>query len=952
MNWALPTRPIAISVISLAILLPTTVMSAAEEATQLAPVDLEFFEKNVRPILVARCYECHSDKESNGGLTLDNKLAILDGGDTGAALVPGKPDESLLIEAIRYGNRDLQMPPKNRLPDAEIAILEEWVGRGAPDPRVAAVDAAPLPVGMSIAAGRRFWSFRPVSNPQIPSVNLNATPNGGNLNGSSTEGLIANPIDAFILAELEKNGLQPSPTADKRTLLRRMTFDLIGLPPTRQEIQDFLDDKSPDATRKVIDRLLDSPQYGVRWGRHWLDVARYADSNGLDENLALGNAWRYRDYVITAFNDDKPYDQFVTEQIAGDLIPHATLDSKTATGFLVLGAKVLAEPDREKLFMDTIDEQLDATGKVFLGLTVGCARCHDHKFDPIKQTDYYALAAILKSTKTYASTNTGAIKHWHEYEFPTAAEKVELKKVQAEIGRLNGAASAYKNQATAKLRAAVKAQAVEYLIAATRFGVDATLTDVIAIAEPMGLHPRILHHCRLHLAYNQDHPFFETWHKLQQHEKHSEAVAAHYRPMFTAAEVALAKKKETDAAATAVDDPALQMVHSAVNDASGFLAIPPKPEFAFDAETLQAYYKLLEAARVYESAAPDVPSIMGVSESAVVEALPIHIRGSHLNLGEPVAREFPEVMRLSPVRPIFPSQQSGRLELARWMTSSQNPLTARVYVNRIWGWHFGRGIVGTTENFGKLGDRPSHPALLDWLARHFMQQGWSTKEMHRLIMTSYAYQRSAVHPSPSMAADFDPDNRLLWKAPLRRHEAEVIRDSILAVAGRLDYSIGGKTVPLRNRQFVFNHTSVDHTRYESLRRAAYLPVIRNNVYAFFAQFDFPDPTMPTGSRNSTVVAPQALLLMNSDLVMDSAETFAGHLLSLTQDMPKRIQAGYEICYGREPTTIELKRVAQFIDNATAEGRVNSEEISPEVEQRAWALFCQAMFASNEFIYVK
>jgi hypothetical protein len=382
------------------------------------------------------------------------------------------------------------------------------------------------------------------------------------------------------------------------------------------------------------------------------------------------------------------------------------------------------------------------------------------------------------------------------------------------------------------------------------------------------------------------------------------------------------------------------------------LAVPPKPEFAFDAETLAQYDELMEEARVFESRAADVPAAMGVVDGNVLTSLPIHIRGSHRNLGDPVEREFPAVMRASEVRPIFPANQSGRLELARWMASSQHPLTARVYVNRIWRWHFGVGLVKSTENFGALGDRPSHPELLDWLARRFIESGWSTKELHRLILSSSVYRMASSHAQQESAAGIDPENRLLWKFHLQRLEPEQIRDAILATTGRLDESIDGKTVPLRNRQFVFNHTSVDHTKYDSLRRAIYLPVIRNNLYTLFEQFDYPDPTMPTGSRNSTVVAPQALLLMNSELVMDSADELASQLLSESASDSSRIELAYLTLLGRRPSETENNRALRFIDDIASGALTDSATVDPEALRRAWALFCQSLFASNEFMYLR
>jgi hypothetical protein len=903
---------------------------------------LEFFEKDVRPLLVRHCYECHSEGDVDGGLNLDSKGGVAKGGDSGAAVVAGEPDKSLLIEAVRYQNRDLQMPPKGRLPDAEIAILEKWVRLGVPDSRTQSHPGAVRPTGMSIDEGRKFWSFKPVADPAIPDV-------------QKTD-WVQTPIDAFVLARLEERKTRPAERADRRTLIRRVTFDLIGLPPTPEEIAAFLADESTDAFEKVVERLLESPQYGVRWGRHWLDVARYADSNGLDENLAFGNAWRYRDYVVDSFNDDKPFDRFLIEQLAGDLVPGANRETKTATGFLVLGAKVLAEPDKEKLFMDTIDEQLDTVGKAFLGMTIGCVRCHDHKFDPLKQTDYYALAAILKSTSTFGDTQTGVIKHWHEYSFATEEELAELKKVDAELAKLNSAASSFKNKATTKLRDDARTKAAEYLMAAASFSPDTSLTEVAAIAEPLGLHPRILHHCRLHMQYHADDPVFAKWHELKNtagvtDDETAKQIETHYRLLFEKVEAALAEARKKDAKATKIDDENLEAARAALYDLSGFLAVPPKPEFAFDEETLAEYYRLMEEARLAESNAPDEPSVMGVTDGTVLTSLPIHIRGSHRNFGEPVAREFPEVMRTSTVRPILPKNQSGRLELARWMASTQHPLTARVFVNRVWRWHFGTGIVSSTENFGRLGDRPSHPELLDWLARRFMEGGWSTKELHRLILSSSVYQMASSNADLTIA-ESDPENRLLWKFGLQRLEAEQIRDSILAVSGRLNPELSGKTIPLRNRQFVFNHTSVDHTKYDSLRRSLYLPIIRNNVYSLFSQFDFPDPTMPTGSRNATVVAPQALLMMNSGLVMDSADHLASLLMSETLDNSRRVEIAYERAFGRLPSVSESKRSLAFISELTSAALADAASVDAKAEQSAWSMFCQSLFASNEFIYLR
>ena len=905
-----------------------------------SPEQLEFFEKQVRPVLVEHCYECHSER-ADGGLQLNSREGLLRGGDSGAALISGDLNASLLIEAVRYQNLDFQMPPQGKLAAAQIAVLEKWVKMGAPDPRQEKITAR-LPVGMSTEAGRKFWSFQPVSNPAVPDAGEHA--------------FVKNPIDAFVLKRLVDQGLQPAPPARPRTLIRRLYMNLVGVPPTPEQVDKYLADTSPRSTQALIDHLLHSPSYGERWGRHWLDVARYADSNGLDENLAFGNAWRYRDYVINAFNGDRPFNRFLIEQLAGDLLPDVTEETRVATGFLVLGAKVLAEPDREKLTMDTIDEQIDTTGKVFMGMSLGCVRCHDHKFDPIKQRDYYALAAIFKSTKTFGDSNTGAIKHWHEYVFETGDDLKEFKVIDAEIARLKKEASDWKNSAMAKLRVAANEKATEYLIASTEFGISDSLVRITEVADRYGLHPRILHHCRRHLEFNQQDAVFKPWHQVQKSHsdtaQKADAIQKIYGPLFAAAVGGEVVKESLnlDFVIKSLVLPDAKLVEAALKDRSGFLTVPPKPEFAFDDETLAEYDRRMEAARIYESKARDVPAAMGVSDDTVLARLPIHIRGSHLNLGEEVGRDFPEVMRNSNVRPVFPKNQSGRLEFARWMASTQHPLTARVYVNRVWRWHFGEGLARTTENFGVLGDLPSHPELLDWLAHWFMESGWSTKDLNRLILGSNTYRMSALHPQNSVATKVDPDNRLLWKFRMQRLEPEQIRDSILAISGRLERTMAGKTVPLRNRQFVFNHTSVDHTRYDSLRRAVYLPVIRNNLYTMFEQFDFPDPTMPTGDRSETVVAPQALLLMNSDLVLDSADALAQSLLQLSASDASRVEIAYQRVLGRNPNERESRRAIDFVAQIRSGAKLNAGAVDDQWISKGWSLFCQSLFASNEFMY--
>lgn len=891
----------------------------------LAPEKLEFFESKVRPILVQRCYECHSGQESNGGLRLDYREGLLKGGDSGPALQADEPQGSLLLRAIRYQNADLQMPPSGKLDASEIEVLETWVAQGAFDPRADLPSgSSDKPQGMSIQDGRNFWSMMPLKPVEVPRA-VDAD-------------WCRNPIDAFVLKELDSNGLRPSPESSRREILRRVTLGLIGLVPESQEYKAFEQDTAPEAYERQVDRLLSSEQYGVRFGRHWLDVARYSDSNGLDENIAYGNAWRYRDYVVEAFNSDKPFDRFIEEQIAGDLLPDADRQSKTATGFLVLGAKVLAEPDRDKLTMDTIDEQLDTIGKAFMGMTLGCARCHDHKFDPIKQRDYYALAAILKGTKTFGDSNFGAIKHWNEISYANPQEKEQLKAIDAQIAEKNGAWNKLKSEAIGKLREQVRKQAADYLAVASKLTSEATLNEWAQVGEELKLHPRVLANSRRYLDNHRQEPLFAKWHELAGHGDH-QAIRDYYQELFERALGEWEKAKAADAQVKKLEDSTLEAARVALGDVGGFLAIPAKMEHALDQESLVKIHELAESARLFESAAPDETSVMGVADKGVVDGLAIHIRGSYRNLGDVVPRGFPEVMVSQGATPIFSRHSSGRLELARWLANATHPLTARVIVNRVWRWHFGRGLVESTENFGVLGDRPSHPELLDYLARWFIESGWSIKELNRLILTSSTYRMSSVHPEAQSALAIDPENRLRWHYKLERMDAEPLRDSILQVAGRLDCQLGGKSVPLRNRQFVFDHTSIDHTKYDSIRRTVYLPIIRNHLYSLLEQFDFPDPTMPVGSRNTSMVSVQMLLLMNADWIIDSASLLARRSQEFSSEPSRRIDWLFETVLGRAPKEHEQRR---FLDAISA-GQASGED--------PWVTLAHNLLICSEFIYV-
>ena len=926
---------LGIAALNIVLITAPVVWAQDPEANSLTPQQVEFFESKVRPLLVEHCYECHSGAEEQGGLRLDNRQGLRQGGDTGPAINEERLGESLILRAVGYEDFDLQMPPSGKLPAESIRVFEEWVKSGAGDPRVLDPNATQAS-GMSVEQGREFWSMRPVTKPKVPIDSIDSLDDWG-----------GNPIDAFIAQRLKVSGLSPAMPASRRELLKRLSFDLIGLPPTLDELEAFEQDNAPGAVERQIDRLLDSPQYGVRYGRHWLDVARYSDSNGLDENIAYGNAWRYRDYVVDSMNADKPFNRFIEEQIAGDLLPDANRESITGTGYLVLGAKVLAEPDREKLTMDTIDEQLDALGKTFLGMTFGCVRCHDHKFDPVKQRDYYAMAAILRGTKTFGDSNFGAIKHWNERSFATDEEKQRLKEIDAQVAAANGAWNKLKSEGMQRLRDQVRSDAAEYLAITATLSADATLNQWAQAAVQSstgkgegakGLHPRVLANARRYLDSHSESELFQVW-----REKGAagdfEGIRSFYQNLFAQVHSEWEKAKAIDAGVKSLADPMLESARVALGDPSGFLAIPAKMEHALDDETLAKIHREAESARLFESSAPDETAVMAVADKGVVDGIPIHIRGSYRNLGAKVDRGFPEVMNPPGNDLIFSATSSGRLEFARWIASSSHPLTARVIVNRVWRWHFGVGLVSTTENFGVLGTPPSHPELLDYLARWFVESGWSLKALHRLILSSSTYQMASQHSDAQRAMSIDPENRLLWRFEMQRLSAEQLRDSILFTSDMLDLRLGGKSVPLRNRQFVFDHTSIDHTKYESHRRTVYLPIIRNHLFTLFEQFDFPDPTMPIGDRQTTTVSPQMLLLMNAPWVLESASHLAQSSSGIASDPTQRAQWLINKIFGRSATQTELQRIVEYVG------------IGATDEQNRWELVSQNLLISSESIYV-
>jgi hypothetical protein len=906
---------------------------------------VEFFEKNVRPVLVEHCYRCHAtNTKQRGGLALDTREAVRKGGDSGPALVAGKPNESLLVKAVRYSD-SLKMPPKGKLPDAAVAELVKWVEMGAPDPRTAAVVARKG--GMDIEAGRKFWSFQPARDVGPPPVKDAAWPRGD--------------IDRFILSRLEAKGLKPVADADRATLLRRVSYDLIGLPPAPEEIEAFVKDESPEAYEKVVDRLLASPHYGERWGRHWLDVARFAESSGGGRSLLFKDAWRYRDYVIAAFNKDKPYDRFVQEQIAGDLLPPATpeqrQDGLTATGFLVLGPTNYERQDKDALEMDVIDEQLDTMGRTLLGMTIGCARCHDHKFDPIPTKDYYALAGIFKSTQTLIHENVSrwvdrplpmppeleAAAKKHDQAVATLKEKIRLAKAaDAKAGKEPVVGKVIKpGDLPGIVLDDSKAKKVGewthskfsnnyigdgYLHDGNAGKGGKTLTFVPEIPKAGKYEVRLAYAPGTSRATKVPVSVLHVDGEFDGHVNMQETPPIDGRFVSigtfrfnTNGQWFVMVSNEDTTGHVTVD--AVQLLPE--DEDKGTSDAKPKPVTA-DVKKLEAELKKLT------ESGPDRPTAMGVQEAAKVENCPVAIRGNIHNKGEVVPRGFLQVATRGQA-PSIPAKESGRRELAMWLTSTDNPLTARVMANRVWHWLFGAGLVRTVDEFGTTGEPPSHPELLDHLAIRFARDGWSVKKLVRSVVLSRTYRLSSAPQKEALAAD--PENRLLWRQNRRRLDAEAIRDTILVVSGKLDRTVGGPNVR--------KGTSSEYGYvFDDVRRSVYTPVFRNRLLELFEAFDFPDPNLVMGKRNVSTVATQALYLMNSPFLMEQARHAAKAALASSVGDENRVERAYRVTLGRLPTPREKEIALEAVS-----GKMNAEQLA------AWERLYQALFASIDFRYV-
>jgi cytochrome c553 len=943
---------------------------------------VQFFEQRIRPVLVKHCYKCHSAeaKKPKGGLLLDTRAGSLKGGDSGPAVVPGKVVESLIIKALRHD--ELYMPPDEKLPDDVIADFERWIKMGAPDPREGA--SATVQTKIDLEAGRKFWAFQPVQKSPLPAQ----APAPGAGAWPRTD------IDCFILAALAAKGVKPAPDADRAVLVRRATVALTGLPPTPEELDAAQNDTSPEWFAKVVDRLLSSPAFGERWGRHWLDVARYADSNGKDENLTFHEAFRYRDYVIASFNADKPFNQFIMEQIAGDLLPGETQAVKdeqlTATGFLVVGPKVLADRDFVKRKMDVVDEQVDTVGKVFLGLTLGCARCHDHKFDPVPTTDYYALAGIFASTRTLDGIKLGnaVVSGWMVRPLGPGGEaqftalKDHQKKVQGvadQIKKVQAELKTHEDKGTMRVAAG--------LLGIT---VDDKEAKLVGTWKPSTYSRPYVGDGYIHDDKTgkgeKSVTFTPKLPKAGEYEVYISYTASKGRSTKTPVTVRAAEGEKTVLVNQEVPPKLDGLFHLigkyrfeagtagsvtiSNKDTDGYVivdavrwvptgALGSDPEMAMGvpqevkqkiADAQARLKQLQEEEKRLKAAAPPTPlMVMAVRDEAKPADLRINIRGNPHQLGDAVPRGFLAVL---PAGPQVSASQSGRLELAKWLADPANPLTARVYVNRVWKHLFGEGIVRTVDNFGIQGERPTHPELLDYLARRFMDNGWSTKKLVREIMLSRTYQLASGGRQPSVVEllKADPENKLFGRANRRRLEAEVIRDAMLLVSGKLDRTAGGSAVTTLGERAIDNNSQggLQQQMDSSTRRSVYLPVIRNDLPKIFEVFDFADPDVATGRRDATTVATQALYLMNSPFVLEQAQQTARRLLTLPSDSD-RLTDLYRRALGRAPTAKETEVALRFLSQFPKSVKSQAKPADPVLE--AWTALCQSVFGCTEFRFV-
>jgi hypothetical protein len=896
---------------------------------------LDFFEKKVRPLLAEHCSRCHGrEGKVKGGLRLDNRAGLLKGGESGPALVPGKPDESLLIKAVRYADPDLRMPPKGKLAAAAVADLERWVALGAPMPKDTVARA---PAGIDFAAARRHWAYQPVRKPSLPAVKDRAW--------------AAAPLDFFILARLEEKGLTPSAPADRRTLLRRVSFDLIGLPPTAAEIEAFEQDTSPEAYEKVVDRLLASPRHGERWARHWLDVARYADTK--DGVLMYGfdrirpYAYTYRDYVIRALNEDTPFDRFVHEQLAADQIePKVEPWRLGAMGFLTLGRMF------DNNVHDVLDDRIDTVTRGLLGLTVACARCHDHKYDAIPTTDYYSLYGVFASSEAPLelplTERPESLPGAAEFEKSVAPKRAALRK--------------FLDDQYALLSETARQRVGDYLVHVATKPPDPLETAIYFLSlAPEDLRPPIINRWRRYLERHAraDDPVLGPWYDLMKLPEvefagRAQAVLDGWKARPEGAgkgqvnplvRDALAGAKLTGKADVAraygdllrrvyhegkkrpvVDTAVRQQVLDLVTGRDSPAHFPRGHTWQYMSRGEKDAFggKRTELDRLAAQAPAAPPRAMVLRDAEILEPR-VFVRGNPGVFGEKVPRQFLRVLAGDDRKP-FP-HGSGRLDLAKAITAPDNPLTARVLVNRVWMHHFGEPLVATPSDFGARSSPPTHPELLDYLAATFVEDGWSLKRLHRRIVLSAAYRQASWDRPECRKAD--PENRLLWRANRRRLDLEAMRDALLFVSGRLDAKLYGRPVDVAGDA-------------GNRRRTVYGLVDRQSLPGLFRAFDFASPDTSAERRPFTTVPQQALFALNAPFMLEQAKGLAAGAASAGAGPEPRIRALYRRALAREASGDELSAAVRFVNGSLGRGQ------SP---QRALEDLAQVVLMTNEFTFV-
>lgn len=941
-------------VLFFAVCLPVSAVAADED---------DFFEKQVRPILVENCYECHSEQagERSGGLWLDRKAGWAEGGDSGPAIVPKNVESSLLIESIRYGNEDLQMPPKNRLSAKSIAILEKWVAMGAPDPRNAAIANAVRREDIDYEQARQDWAYRPLQEHPVPVFEDDDWARGN--------------VDAFVLAKLKEAQIEPAADAEPERLIRRVYYDLTGLPPTRKEVEAFISNPSTEAFTAIVDELMSLPAFGEKWGRHWLDVARYADSNGGDRNFTFYQAWRYRNWVIDSFNRDLSYYDFVRAQLAGDLLPAETDRQRRrqliAATFLALGPKMLTERDKEKLRLDTVDEQIDTMGRAFLGLTLGCARCHDHKFDPVSQEDYYAMAGIFRSTEVVTGTRNGCVNvaSWIERPLPGPQDGEVKKKVERlELAMRLTVEKSFMKKAGGKmalgnlpLAGVIYDESDAELIgnwkpstfSANRFGPQYVHDDQKGKGNNRAIFRGSLPESGIYevrVAYNAAGnragrvpvtiEARDGKHKVILDETVTPKIGGLFQPIgrFDFEKggecQVIFETAGTEGRYVIVDAVQFIAVKDIKREAQAMAAVDESdidPLFRMsEAELKKALGKLIEDLKDEEVA-------MVPRDAHEPDDCHLRVRGDVGQKGKKIPRNFLRVLHDGPA-PNIPDGQSGRLQLADWMVGESNALLDRVIVNRIWHHLFGRGIVASVDNFGRLGTPPTHPELLDYLAASFRRNGGSMKSVIRELVLSRAYQLSS-QAGPNRVQS-DPQNQWFGRQNRRRLTAEEIRDSILFLSGQLDREPGLATATPRgvdlDKPFSFANES---------KRTVYLPVARNNLATELAVFDGANPDLVSGKRAETTVPTQALFLLNSEFVHKQAMALGKLAVGGRIANPSyAVTWLYETLLGRAPDSFESQRALDLItDLSDADDRQDVEA--------ACGHLAHVLLASTEFLYL-